>query len=72
MNRWESTRGNNARNRKIDEATAQAILNAKQPGMSVADACDLFDGATPSIVGDIWRRRTWKHLKQEQQHAANA
>jgi len=62
---WESTRGNCARHRRIDESTAQSILNLKGSGLKVKDVAGMFSGATVDVVYEIWRRRTWTHLRQQ-------
>lgn len=65
--RWQSTAGMNARGRKIDEKTAQAILDCKGE-MHYSECVQLFAdrGATANIVQAIWRRRRWVHLRQQQ------
>jgi hypothetical protein len=62
---WESTQGNKSRCRKIDENAAQAILDAKGSGMSQGAVAERY-GATPAIVGAIWRRQSWTHLRAKQ------
>lgn len=63
---WESTRGMNSRCRKIDEATAQAILNCKGKMGQTACARHFNDPrVTVHIVTAIWRRKNWAHLRQQ-------
>ena len=58
------TRGNASRGRKIDQETAQAILNLQSSGRKIGDVAREF-GVSDAIVGNIWRRKSWTHLKRE-------
>ena len=57
------TRGNASRGRKIDQETAQAILNLQAFGRKIGDVAKQF-GVSDAIVGNIWRRKSWTHLKR--------
>lgn len=63
---WESTKGMKSRTRRIDEATAQAILNLKGT-MGPTAAAESFNDprVTVNIVKSIWRRLRWTHLRQQ-------
>lgn len=62
---WASTRGNDSRVRKIDEDKAQQVLDAKPSGKTQREVAELL-GVSVSIVGQIWRRQRWRHLKATQ------
>lgn len=59
-------RGQEVHSSKISEETAQAILNAKGK-MTIPEAVAAFAdrGATTYIVGSIFRRKRWAHLKKQ-------
>jgi hypothetical protein len=63
---WEPSGGMKARNRRIDESTAQAILNCKGQ-MGAAQCVDKMNDpkVTIHIVKSIWRRLRWAHLQQQ-------
>lgn len=65
MVEFRRLRGETSRTATITEETAQAVLDAKGTMTNKACAEKFADaGVTLNIVGSIWNKRRWKHLKR--------
>lgn len=62
----DRTHGSLSRTAKLDEAGAQAILDAK--GSDSAANVATKHRVSVSTVRDIWARRNWRHLKTKTQN----
>lgn len=73
LHAWAPTYGMHSRTRRIDQETAQAILDCRgHMGPSACARKFEHRGATVNIVQGIWRRKNWARLKPTEANEQDA